>query len=87
MASAIERHIAGLEEGLAKVNEQHAGVSDEKLLINGKISALDAQAKKLEADKAQRLRELGTCEDRLSEIEAEQSALTVQLDALRKVGG
>ena len=84
MASSIERHIAALEADLAKANEDHAGVSGEKVLIQGKISALDAQVKKLEADKTQRLRELGTCEDRLSEIEAEQSALTVQLDALRK---
>ena len=84
MASAIERHIAVIEGELAKVNDVHAGVSEEHAFIKAKIAALDEQAKKFAADKAQLLKESATCAARLGEIEAEQSAYQVQIDALRK---
>ena len=83
MASATERYIAEVEAELAKANEEHEEVSEEKALIDAKLSALP-DVKKIEADRKQLRLERETCAVRLVAIEAEQRGLQVTLDALRK---
>ena len=84
MASAIERHIVSVEAELEKVDADRAGVAEEQAYLKAKLAALP-DPKKLAAERAQLGRELETCAARLGELDAEQKAFHVQLDALRKV--
>ena len=90
MTSALERHIALLEEDLAKVNETYGNVAEEQELLKAKLGAIAEQIKRLarlETDRKQLLKESQTCAERLLEIEAEQTVLQIQIDALKKAGG
>ena len=87
MTNTLERHIFQIESVLVGVDQAHAGVTEEHVLIKAKLAALAETVKKLEGDKKQLLAESQSCAARLGELEAEQNAYRVQIDALRKAGG